>query len=103
MNETMSQQVTPTSTEPNEIKHTPGPWTTGGGIVRGANSASICCAPCWDVDDKTAKANAHLIAAAPEMLEALKLAPPFLSRRSEYSRDVLRTIKAAIAKAEGTE
>lgn len=61
-----------------ETKHTPGPWHTGG------KGDSIIYADCLGytvanattyhkhIDGDTMKANAHLIAAAPDLLEALK-------------------------------
>lgn len=54
--------------------HAPGPWTTDGESIWGGDKACIAhvytaCAGCRPTR-KTAKANARLIAAAPELLEA---------------------------------
>lgn len=101
--------------------HTPAPWKIAGksgndheAFVIDAESRSIC----WttntldcDTDEETIteedKANAHLIAAAPELLAAAKSAlralrsynPGPLADKADPVRTV---IIAAIAKAEGT-
>lgn len=87
-------------------KHTHGPWkvdTLTVGRYKGVNVetllgdriASAGHSP-FSLDEK--QANARLIAAAPELLEALKMAMPLLigSRESEIA-------KAAIVKADGKE
>lgn len=113
-----------------EIRHTPGPWAfDGDNAVMADVGANICTVsmagdfPCIDDDegdnrinvDIECTANARLIAAAPELLEALTEALQTLqiaSRQlSEDHRMVLsgrrwgwRTIakiEGAIAKAEG--
>lgn len=70
-------------TEPT-TKHTPGPWTLGNGEVRirtekNEQGRSILVAECYTTGNagrypkyEERKANARLIAAAPELLEALK-------------------------------
>ncbi len=100
-------------------KHTPGPWTgksrtlTHGGwrspeqlidITAGETLiASYSTAPSEYPDDQTNVANARLIAAAPDLLEALKAlcAAPLHSvdARSELWVEAV----AAIAKAEGKQ
>lgn len=107
------------------MKHTPGPW------FRDANSGLECdvrassgrkIALCWGLAANNATndkpkyraecdANAHLIAAAPELLMALQLALPALEYlrkqfpRSEHddSIDALAITKAAIAKTTGEQ
>ena len=92
------------------MSHTPGPWKTlpneefeWSGV---ADSTGHPLASCLNADRK---ANAHLIAAAPEMLAALKeevdCAREFDSSSSAYQRaqESLENIKAIIAKAEGRE
>lgn len=99
-------------------KHTPGPWAhcTEGfprPDVRAANGRAV--ARTWMVCSSTPKtaagyqarceedrANAHLIAAAPTMYEALKAAEPYL-RHANVAYNVYVQARAAIAKAEGTE
>jgi len=73
-------------------KHTPGPWIT-----------DTCVGDRWRVSHQgrwtaTAytKPDARLIAAAPDLLAALKLVEPYVSL------DHLGQVHAAIAKAEGT-
>lgn len=109
-----------------EAKHTPGPWSIG---AEGTGNMDHPCtipvqsldsryvAEVWaDVADKPAKANAALIAAAPELLEALKAARTNVAYahqpencgdhcrnncRDCVLRNTLEEIDAAIAKAEG--
>ena len=50
--------------------------------------------------DRRIEANAHLIAAAPTMYEALKTAEPYL-RHANVAYNVYVQARAAIAKAEG--
>lgn len=88
------------SKEGNVAKHTPGPWL----VVVGADNdgetenvyASIRNVPCeaqpssyhlariW-ADSQNPEANASLIAAAPEMLAALKAIKKLLDRDGDYS------------------
>lgn len=89
-------------------KHTPGPWTVGGArtlkVWGGPSPRDVICEP-WHVAVGSRKANAHLIAAAPEMLEALKELDAHWSAVGPYAigHDGERAskIKALIAKAEG--
>ncbi|MFG1331222.1 hypothetical protein V5F41_08195 [Xanthobacter autotrophicus] len=100
-----------------ESKHTPGPWeigfeNCGGGFtitadgVRVAHTARFFASGKKDLRDLSedeAKANGHLIAAAPEMLAALRLALPALCRMTtvDPSADNAATAVArAISKAE---
>ncbi len=60
-----------------EAKHTPGPWEPEAGVARGAwiqgsngNWAALACGE----TDEEARANARLIAAAPDLYEALQQA-----------------------------
>jgi hypothetical protein len=57
-------------------EHTPGPWTVNEGGIQGPNSTPIC----WGYHEDFGAlifpilpANARLIAAAPDLLEALKI------------------------------
>jgi hypothetical protein len=102
-------------------KHTPGPWYVedrrpGGGVMQvqapyQGPGSSYCVASInyW----RDVEANARLIAAAPEMLDALKLASQELSQYLDLQRILdyreyaagtqkkLDEITALIAKAEG--
>ena len=85
-------------------KHTPGPWASEGfeqvagngvfygGLIVGDNGETVvaqCVMPC----------NASVIAAAPELLEALKrIADP---RNIHFAGDAQVVARAAITKAEG--
>ena len=113
-------------------KHTPGPWRVGNSdevyagtkIVAGTYSsgdymphpeAKIDGQQVGLVEPKESIANVRLIAAAPEMLEALKAAEQILKRspnlvtndrgrfRNVSTISVEAEVRAAIAKAEGRE
>lgn len=105
------------------MTHTPGPWIVGGESSNDAESEFVCNADgsktiCWTADtyneDKDEgeatdedRANARLIAASPELLEALKAAVAVMTGWSYASiadagdTETVRLCKAAIAKAEG--
>ena len=95
--------------EENKMKHTPGPWTHHwdkiGHDVRAADGGLIAAVGIGKVDWKHGDehyrvANAHLIAAAPELLEACKDAIFVLETLSPKSAALI-SCRAAIAKAEG--
>lgn len=99
----------------NTPKHTPGPWRIVGvdgaiyadngidvGLVHGVNREAD------ESEDHEMHANACLIAAAPELLEACEQAEYWLQCEAESAApgeivptDILRVLRAAIAKAEG--
>jgi hypothetical protein len=111
-------------------KHTPGPWeaihtTSAGWNVRRRHErpsytglAPVCSMAWWQfdipgiIDEEISAANARLIAAAPELLEALrsvlKYYAPSALECAEWALDgnsqtdaILRKARAAIAKAIG--
>ena len=85
--------------------HTPGPWSRNIRPARkypvvfsGRNTHVAFLANDSRVSDEEAEANINLIAAAPELLEALLK----ISEGDAYNSDGMRTIaRAAIAKATG--
>ena len=92
--------------------HTPGPWLIVSTYVRTAiNTAQgihVAMVNWWKgISVKEHEANARLIAAAPDMLEALEwLSNEFDCRDDEYgvvgfTRDEFRKAEAAIRKARG--
>lgn len=99
-------------------KHTPGPWVVHEGDeidIRSANPADLAQAPIYyciaenigghvhgeNFDDYSeVEANARLIAAAPELLEALESFPGFLCG-TESGDAWIDQMRAAIAKARG--
>ena len=102
----------------NEIKHTPGPWKVGMGgsircdytdkdgddiIIGGIKNRSIQIgsSPFSTPNQKEQSANAHLIAAAPELLEALELCEEALKSAGHEQWVAYRATVAAIAKARG--
>jgi hypothetical protein len=88
-------------------KHTPGPWHVNAGdykyhIYYSREQSDHYFVEVDGNDDDEAKANARLIAAAPELLAALKTARKCL-KSCHYVGPERETIDAAIAKAEATE
>lgn len=92
-------------------KHTPGPWV----VVRAGNSTLIRSdsqrgyfakieGACAGAHGAEGEANARLIAAAPDLLEALKKALPLLEEhiRGRSVTEAIEAAEAAIAKAEGS-
>lgn len=98
-------------------RHTPGPWKST--VLRdGARIESDGASVAWvgpddtrecadgrivEVMTKRAVANAHLIAAAPDLLDALKELEATFRGTSDVARMIQRITRGAIAKAEGGE
>lgn len=83
--------------------HTPGPWSANlDWIYADADEERIARVVTPERHPEIGEANARLIAAAPDMLTALKYAEPFLRRfgTSDEATAVAMAL-AAIAKAEG--
>jgi hypothetical protein len=106
----------PSTKGDNMSKHTPGPWKvaqTGGfelAVYGRSKNQPICIFTTPDGDYipqelKNGKANAHLIAAAPDLLAALKALSAGLHDELDSNPRVkaseVRAARAAIAKAEG--
>jgi hypothetical protein len=95
-----------------ETTYTPGPWKidTRTGLVIWGNPGSVCRIPIGDCRTpaklREADANAHMIAAAPDMLMALKHAQQALAQSSVEKFEIDgkqagEVVRAAIAKAMG--
>ena len=92
------------------MAHTPGPWTNDDGLVTGGESRArfapgvsvdIFDASEWGAEQHDeAMANAALIAAAPDLLAALKGLATRDHTPDRYAGTELRAARAAIAKAE---
>lgn len=90
------------------IAHTPGPWSFC--EARGPRE-ELCFHEVIDLENNTVcstwagpnEANARLIAAAPELLEALRGALSYLSLYGPSAQPALLSARAAIAKATGTQ
>lgn len=92
-------------------KHTPGPWVAGVDLFRppkvfvhAPDSYAVCRVMTAHYHAETAKANAHLIAAAPSLLEACKDLVDRFERKATSKASLscsYSEAKAAIAKAEG--
>lgn len=95
------------------MKHTPGPWTfytepqpNGCPIVgsRGLMIAMLAHSVLYSEQKNEAIANARLIAAAPDLLEAMQWAVKELERLDEANAQMVAvTLRAAIAKATGEQ
>jgi len=87
----------------NETKHTQGPWTyathQGHTLVETVEPAKTVCNVYGNTTDAK-EANARLIAAAPEMLEALKAVTDSNINRPDLV-PMWKKVYDAIAKAEG--
>lgn len=89
-------------------KHTPGPWRIAGKMID-SDSHAVVARVFNEVRDPilsnvplaTMAANARLIAAAPELLEALEIY--LMAGHKEARREASVIAKAAIAKATGKE
>lgn len=85
------------------MKHTPGPWFNTSendqatGSV-GTNPLANNIALCWS---ENAKADARLIAAAPDLLASLKLLVNYGNLGAYERADAMNEARAAIAKATG--
>jgi len=92
-------------------KWTPGPWVAAldhnsRPIVWGPGTWQI--ADCWHTPDGKGWANARLIAAAPELYEALEemtalASGPTGGVSAQMKRDILAKARAALAKARGAQ
>ena len=82
-------------------KYTPGPWRVNGRFVMALKEKTVCEVPQFGViHGKVDAANARLIAAAPELLEALRLAQSIIGHPDDAHS---KLIDAAIAKTEGQQ
>ena len=103
------------------MKHTPGPWkiteSANAIVVMGPNAQHVVIIPlfkeyAWSKEEweglnleeknKVSIANARLIAAAPELCEALENLIEFLVHGKKNCQAILRA-KAALARARGDE
>lgn len=89
-------------------QHTPGPWTSRGAIPFRSQTADYCVianggfvvAETFQASDQTqnALANAHLIAAAPDLLEACE---SILIAQFELNWPAIQMLRNAVSKARG--
>lgn len=86
------------------MSHTPGPWvmTVGGGEIDDANGDSVALLP-YSTGRDEVRANAHLIAAAPELLAACEAAMDWFrdDGQEPHAHVSYSMLEAAIAKARG--
>ena len=90
-------------------KHTPGPWKanfaiSGSVYIFGGDRNFVCVFNEWR-DEANQEANANLIAAAPDLLEALEELLSMCQRQEDFHDDgdgrMFERASAAIAKARG--
>ena len=87
--------------------HTPGPWMPGRALrggqecIVGNGDSVVCFMPDQTIGCTLVRADALLIAAAPELLEALKLAVRQNSHDMQMTGEELRACERVIAKATG--
>jgi hypothetical protein len=92
-------------------KHTPGPWTWGenyNGLYGSGKDNEVLTFASYEgmylsYSNKYTHGNARLIAAAPDLLEALKEMLEMWEDKPLYGADIAGKAYAAIAKAEGKE
>lgn len=96
-----------TSNEMSQQKslHTPGPWTADGLIVMDESGEVVASVIDLPDDQSRCESDALLVAAAPELLDALKAALPFIdAHRKTTGGDgdlTAALMRHVIAKAEG--
>lgn len=88
-----------------DTKHTPGPWDRAleknwVWIAPESWKTRVCRVVLYEGEEDEQIANAHLIAAAPDMLEALKACEGFCDENGMVNGV---NVRAAIAKAEGRD
>ena len=93
------------------MSHTPGKWHWDSDLIKSdplsrrryrvSTIGKTITQVYHNSDDPHAEADTRLIAAAPELLEALKLAEDEMTRNDFGTLSLLPKIRAAIAKAEG--
>ena len=91
--------------------HTPGPWGLDGNLIEGPDGERVACITAYSRRTPKQKANARLIAAAPDLLEALRgMMDAYMDlcdenepnyRSYEFRQSKWEAARAAIAKVEG--
>lgn len=84
------------------LKHTPGDWhAKDGQIYPTETGKTLALVPCYDKEDQEQEANAKLIAAAPDLLDALIHAYSFMIMDTNYQgRVILETMRTALQKTQ---
>ncbi len=84
-----------------QTKHTPGPWHIANGVQIRSNRDQI--AKIWMMRDGEGRANARLMAAGPDLLEALIELADCGAEAWGEDRPCVKWARAAIAKATGEQ
>lgn len=88
------------NTSPKVSAHTPGPWMIAGGLTIKAKGRHVATVGAKHLDRAEDQANAALIRAAPDLLNALEHAERHIMSEDPAIRFAVReTIRAAIAQA----
>lgn len=84
-------------------KHTPGPWNMAGPntISNAAKTIGIAHISTYSVEQSEAEANVRLIAAAPDLLEALRTIVIHAASVQMDPQWAVKVARSAIAKATG--
>lgn len=88
------------------MNHTPGPWEAKGWLGRYVQHRGSVVAVC-QLEDQNTEANAKLIAAAPDLLEAMEFTLSWMNSwrvkemKLPFYSEVETKLKAAIAKVKG--
>lgn len=85
------------------MSHTPGPWRVSSNCVLGSDNAIVATVATYSQVEftKEEKSNAHLIAAAPDLLEACEAAKHIFEDSDNWNVQSFQRILAAIKKARG--
>ena len=78
-------------------QHTPGPWAQNGNLIEGPDGETVAYVTAYNTMTPRQKANTRLIAAAPDLLAALR----FVLKYEGMGAVTEATVRAAIAKATG--
>ena len=83
-----------------KLKHTAGNWIVKDGqIYPEETGKTLALIPYFDEDNEEQAANAKLIAAAPDLLDALKRAYSIMATDQEYTgRQIMEIMREAIQK-----
>ena len=83
------------------MTHTPGPWELDGELPFIKANGLLVAAVVRDDNGRWLHGDAHLIAAAPDLLEALELVDAYSKHDQLVGPELKKRVRAVIAKARG--